>query len=251
MQDPSPQPRQSFPATRWSLIDRIRLESDDGAQSSLGELLTRYLPALRNYLMKRRRVAQEQAEDWVQGFIADRVLEKRLVEQADQSRGRFRSLLLTALDHYVVSQIRHDMRARRQGSHNVVSLDENAANDHASAGETVDVFDREWAQAVLAQTLESMKAECARRSMEDVWGLFDCRIAGPMLRGEQAPSYEQVINRFGFESPAKASNALVTAKRMFTRRLRQTVAGYVDRDEEIEREIADLQRALVAAATSR
>jgi hypothetical protein len=55
-----------------------------------------------------------------------------------------------------------------------------------------------------------------------------------------APNYDELLNEFGFDSPAQASNALITVKRHFQRVLRQVVAEYADSEEQITEEIADL-----------
>ena len=67
----------------------------------------------------------------------------------------------------------------------------------------------------------------------------------PALDDAPPEPYERVIERFKFASPAAASNALVTAKRMFERNLRSVVGEYAADDAEIEAELAEL-RAVVA-----
>lgn len=59
-----------------------------------------------------------------------------------------------------------------------------------------------------------------------------------------------MVEQFGFPSPTAASNALVTAKRMYARILRAVVAQYADDPHEVESEIAEL-RAIVNTGGSR
>jgi hypothetical protein len=56
-----------------------------------------------------------------------------------------------------------------------------------------------------------------------------------------------VVVRFGFKSPTEASNALVTAKRMFVRALRSVVAEYATDEAGINGEIEEL-RAILSRA---
>ena len=79
-----------------------------------------------------------------------------------------------------------------------------------------------------------------------MWGLFDCRVVRPMLEGAPAPDYRELVDRFGFPSPVQASNALVTAKRMYVRILRAVIGEYADDEREIDSEIADLHRILAS-----
>ena len=82
---------QPFPATQWSLIDRAR-QSDAGRRgAALGVLLHRYMPALRAYLVLTRRMPPEQADDLLQSFIADKIIERNLLDRAERERGKFRS----------------------------------------------------------------------------------------------------------------------------------------------------------------
>jgi hypothetical protein len=50
------------------------------------------------------------------------------------------------------------------------------------------------------------------------------------------------MRRIGFKTPLQASNALVTAKRMFERQLRSVVAEYAGDESEVESELMDLRR---------
>src|SRR6478609_8864918 len=117
----------SLPATRWSLIARVREEDCQGKRPAMDELLRRYLPALRVHLTIRCAGSKEEIEDLIQGFIASRILESKLVESAAQERGRFRTLLLTSLDRYVIDQ-RRRANAKKRSSPPQVPMDQ-AAED--------------------------------------------------------------------------------------------------------------------------
>ena len=54
----------------------------------------------------------------------------------------------------------------------------------------------------------------------DIWGVFEARVLGPLFQNAEPVPYEQIVARFGFKSPAQASNVLVSARRMFERVLR-------------------------------
>ena len=89
----------SFPSTDWSEVEEAGGGSGPAAREALGELLVRYLPALRAHLVRRLRFTPDEAEDLLQGFIADKVVERGLVARADRRRGRFRTFLLAALEN--------------------------------------------------------------------------------------------------------------------------------------------------------
>ena len=102
----------------------------------------------------------------------------------------------------------------------------------------------EWARTVLAQTVARMEAACQAKGCLDRWAVFKARLLDPMLDGAETPTYEELVARLGFRSPAEASNALITAKRQFDRLLHEVVAEYAGPDADVEAELRELHRAL-------
>src|SRR4051794_26649820 len=64
-----------FPTTRWTGV-AIAGHQDTAGRVALGELLVRYAAPLRAHLVLQKCLQADQAEDLLQAFIADRVLEK-------------------------------------------------------------------------------------------------------------------------------------------------------------------------------
>ena len=83
-----------------------------------------------------------------------------------------------------------------------------------------------------------------RSGRADVWGVFQCRLLDPSLQGTAPVDYEELVARFGLQSPSQASNVLVTAKRTFARALRSVVGEYALGDDEIDAEIRELREIL-------
>lgn len=238
-----------FPTTHWSLIGRARDGQDAARRDALNQLLTRYWPALKAHLVSKKHIDPNEADDLVQGFIENKVLERDLMATADAGRGRFRNLLATALDNYVTSQLRMRSAAKREAER-AVSLDQEAYEQAAvAAGPLHDAFDVAWAREVLAEILRQMQAECQHAGRADVWGVFEARVLAPILEGAEPLAYEQLLARFGFRSPADASNALVTAKRMFGRILRRVVSEYAADEDDVDAEIQELQEILAQGVT--
>jgi DNA-directed RNA polymerase specialized sigma24 family protein len=235
---------QEFPSTRWSLVARAGQQDAEAKREALGQLLVRYLPALQAHLVRRRRLPAEKADDLVQEFVTNKILEKDLIARADQQLGKFRTLLLTALDRFVKNQIRNEHAKKRAPSSGaVVGFDERyqglPAGQRAS-----EAFDVAWARGLIAEALRQMHAECEALQRPDVWGVFQCRIVGPILEGTPPVDYKQLVERYAFQSPTQASNVLTTAKRMYARALRWAVAQYTQDEQEIESEIEELKEIL-------
>ena len=224
-----------FPSTRWSLIFSAHDQDPVRRRQALEELLRLYLPALRAHLLYHRNIERDRAEELLQGFVADRILQHDLFAKAELGRGRFRSFLLRSLENYVANETGREARRRE------VAFEGEPAEEATS-----DVFEVEWARQLLQETLGRMREECESKGQPSLWELFDCRVIGPTLTGSHPPSYNSLVERFRFRSAKQAANALITAKRQFERTLGAVIAETecVTSDKEIEAEIADLCKIL-------
>lgn len=225
----------AFPTTHWSIIASARKEERGAA---LTRLIEAYAPALRTYLTLERRLRPQDVDDALQGFIADRFLESRLLSIADPAKGKFRSLLLSALNNYLASVYRHDSAKKRAPEEGIGSLD-SCADHRGDSVEPSAAFVRAWAVQLLTKTQEAMKEECRRINRMDMWEVFRRRELAPCYEGAEPISYDAMVSEFGFKSPLQASNTLVTAKRMFDRILRAQIAEYAMPDQ-IDDEVRDL-----------
>jgi len=238
-----------FPTTRWSLVDLIGRGNAEATRRALGELLTRYLPALQMHLVRGKGLSRDRADDLIQEFVAGKILEKDLIGRADRGLGKFRTFLLTALDRFLIDRVRR-AGAKKRSPADAALLAIGDREACLPTGKTPpDVFDVTWGRGVLAEALARMRRHCEESDRADLWGIFECRLLEPILEGAEPVAYGTLVERFGLNSPAHASNVLITAKRMFARTLRTVVAEYCQDEEEIESEIADL-RQILAGGTS-
>jgi len=84
-----------FPKTHWSAIqDKSR------HKALITELYEQYRDPLYIFLI-RKKYARESARDLVQEFLEDILLEREFLSYADQSKGRFRSLLLKSFEKFI------------------------------------------------------------------------------------------------------------------------------------------------------
>ena len=233
-----------FPSTRWSLVDLIRRGDDTPRREALGELLRRYLPALRAHLVHGKGLKGDESDDLIQEFIASKVLEKDLIAQANRDLGRFRTFVLAALDRFLIDSIRQKNAKKRSPNGGVVvSMGEEAERIRSDQTPS-DAFDAAWARSVIDEALRRMRHQCETSGRADLWGVFECRLVDPILKGAPPADYQRLVQRFGLKSPAQASNVLITAKRMYARALRSVVAEYAWGDRETESEIMQLREML-------
>jgi DNA-directed RNA polymerase specialized sigma24 family protein len=246
MPRPPDETPQSFPATQWSLVDRAR-QTDEGARhEALADFLRRYLPALRTHLISERRMDGERADDLLQGFVADKIIEQGLLDHAQEGRGKFRSFLLVTLNNYVISQHRSESAAKRLPISGIADLGD-VAQQIAGGHDPAQSFNVAWAREMIAEAMRRMQAECTQSSRPDLWTIFQGRVVRPAFEGEEPVGYERLVSDLGLAAPLEACRLLTTAKRMFSRNLRAVASEYAGTQGDTDGEIDDLRQILTAA----
>ena len=91
-----------FATTHWSVVMTAGKGDSAQAADALGQLCRTYWYPLYAFVRRQGHGAQD-AEDLTQEFFA-RFLEKEYIRVADRARGRFRTFLLHALDHFLVNE---------------------------------------------------------------------------------------------------------------------------------------------------
>jgi RNA polymerase sigma-70 factor (ECF subfamily) len=232
----------AFPQTQWTLVGLVGQTTSEGQREALGLLLDRYLPALRTYLLLDRRLPPDRAEDVLQGFIASKVLEQKIIKRSDRTRGKFRTFLLRALHNYLIDQSRYANAQERAPAEGLANVDDHL-NVTADDPPPSQAFDTAWAREVIAEAVKLMRHECEAGGRPDIWGIFEDRVLKPSMENATPMEYDELVKRLGLQSPQQASNVLMTAKRMFARALRSVVSEYAE-PEGIEDEVRELKGVL-------
>jgi len=111
----------SMTQTNWDLI-RDAASGSSTAKASLDAVMKRAWPAVYAYIRATGRRSEE-ATELTQAFICDVFLARHLLEKADQSRGRFRTLLIGAVRNYLADTHRRATAAIRAPKSGVVAID--------------------------------------------------------------------------------------------------------------------------------
>lgn len=233
----------SFLTTHWSIIEQVDAEdSADQNQALIAELIKQYWKPVYCYL-RRRGYPNEQAKDLVQGFFQEVVLGRELLQQADKTKGRFRTFLLFALNRYVTA-VRHKEEAQKRiPKDKLVCLDAVDQMELAEAAAGLspeDSFNQAWISNLLERVLERVKADCYEDGKSVHWHIFWDRVAAPIMNETAPPSLEDLCHKFGIAETAKASNMIVTVKRRFQSALKQFLRNSVTSDEETKEELAEI-----------
>jgi len=199
-------------------------------------LLTRYEPALKSYLRIVRRLGDE-SDDILQAFVADSLLEREMLRHANEGRGKFRTFLLTCLNHFVASWY------RTAKAKSTASLGGTLATDEPTPSAQIEAI---WARTLIQDVITAMREHCLTEKRNDIWTVFEGRMLAEFFENQPPISYETLAAQLGLRSPTQAANLLVTAKRLYARMLRVAVNEYEHDEANIEAEIADLQNTLAA-----
>lgn len=192
--------RNLFPQTHWSLVAHAIDHSKTHQEQALNTLLERYIPALKAHLLMTRHLAPDQADDILQGFVLDKILIGRLLAHARKSHGKFRTLLLTALDRYAISVFRKEQSQRRSPGEgrliSMASLPEEPGGAARVAQQT-EVFDLAWIREIMRETLSRVKKSCETTSKSAHWMLFKNRV---LIRSSMDPKRKATQSLFGVRS---------------------------------------------------
>lgn len=189
-----------FPTTRWSVVRHALQAPDEQSSRALGSLCEAYWFPLYAYV-RRSGKSSHDAEDLVQGFF-EQLLRTGSLGSADPDRGKLRTFLLTCLRNYLSDQFDKENAAKRGAGRPPISLDEESARtryekcsvDTATPDE---IYQRQWALAVLEQALQQMRTEFSARGEETAFEVFR-----PFLGFGTGPeqSYEEVAQKLGLST---------------------------------------------------
>ena len=151
-------PGKNFVKTSWSLV---RSASKGAGWDPLIRLYWKPL----YFYVRRRGLDNETAKDLVQEFLTT-LIERRAIEKADPSRGRFRSFLLAALDNFLADWRKKQSRQKRGGGAPLLSFDfttgERDYSLEVEAGETPEkIACRAWAHELLDHCLLELDGDPA------------------------------------------------------------------------------------------
>jgi RNA polymerase sigma-70 factor (ECF subfamily) len=220
-------PTAQFPTTHWSVVLAARQEDSPRAAAALETLCRAYWYPLYAHV-RRRGHDHHAAEDLTQAYFT-RLLEKHWLDSVVPEKGRFRTFLLTTIDHFLANEWRHAQAAKRGGGQIRVSLEdtrlgeERFAREPAADGAPERAFDKNWATTVLDQALARLQQEFATRGkaihFED-WKLF-------LTREATAADCEASARRLGMSAGA-VTVAVHRLRERYGDLLREAVARTVE-----------------------
>lgn len=225
-----------MPATRWSIIHRLKTDDTRARSAALAEVCRLYWRPLYTLARAWGRSPHD-AEDLTQGFLAS-LCERGDLGEVAPERGRFRSLLQAAFRNHVTDAARQARTQRRGGTCETIPLDFTGAEQRFQRALTVEadrgaLFDRQWALTIVQRAAETCRAEFDQRGQAAVFDLLE-----PVLvPGSDAPDYATLGRALGLSEAAVATRVKrfrTTFGQHLRRAVGDTVAGPAEVDEELK-----------------
>ena len=184
-----------FAATSWTDVLAAQRSGSPEAAAALERLCHNYWYPLYAYI-RRKGYDPHKAQDLNQEFFY-RLLKENYLGAVDRRRGKFRSFLLAALNHFLSNQRDHERAAKRGGGQTLVSLDDTEAEDRFKLEPASDlspekIFERNWFLTLFDQALQHLREEQSNAGREQLFDALKSFIVDDASSGEYNVVAERV-----------------------------------------------------------
>jgi RNA polymerase sigma-70 factor (ECF subfamily) len=232
-----------FTTTHWSVVLAAADQEASEAAAALERLCQTYWYPLYAYV-RRRGYGPEDAQDLTQEFFL-RLLRKDYLAQVDPGKGKFRSFLLAAINHFLANEWDRANAVKRGGRVTFLALDHDSAEQRLAEisleRSPEQIFERCWALAFLQEVLGRLRDEVdqAGRSAH----FAELKV---FLTGEQSPvSYAMLAAKLG-TNEASLRKEVQRLRYRYGELLREEIARTVASPAEAEDELCHLFTVLSA-----
>ena len=224
--------------THWSVVLAAGQNNAAGAQAALASLCQTYWYPLYAYV-RRRGHKPEDAQDLTQEFFA-RLLKHNWLSRADQQRGRFRSSLLSAMNHFLADEWDKARAQKRGGGQMPVPLQFDTAETrygHEPVDNTTPEqnYERRWALTLLDEVLRRLRSEYEQEGRAELFATLH-----PCLVGDRSSQpYAELAVKLGVSEGAVKS-AVHRLRQRYRQLLHDEIAQTVAEPGEVNEELRHL-----------
>lgn len=211
-------------------------ESDaGGAAVALESLCRAYWFPLYVYI-RRRGHSPEDAEDLTQGYFAA-LIERDYLSQADRTKGRLRSFLLTTLKHFLADEWSKAGAQKRGAGKIIMSIDaaqaeERYALEPADEASPDVLYERRWALTVLDNVLDTLRQEYVTSGKTELFNVLQKFLAW----NSAGTAYRETAAQLNMKESA-VRVAIFRLRRRYGDLLREAVAATVTSPDEVPGEL--------------
>jgi RNA polymerase sigma-70 factor (ECF subfamily) len=229
---------QWFTATHWSVVLLAGANASPQAAEALERLCCAYWYPLYAYVRRQGRSPHD-AQDLTQEFFT-RLLAGKYLQTVQREKGKFRSFLLAAMNHFLADERDRANAAKRGGGKTLISLDEQDAEDRYQADISTPLspdrlFEKRWATTLLAQAFQKLRQESIASGKAE---RFE-RLKIFLEAGAEPGNYATVGSELGM-----AANTVAAAVHRLRERYRELVcteiANTVASREDVQEEMRHL-----------
>ncbi|HEX4645784.1 MAG TPA: sigma-70 family RNA polymerase sigma factor [Verrucomicrobiae bacterium] len=230
-----------FTTTHWSVVVAARDAPSTQSALALEQLCRIYWYPLYAFI-RRRGFDAHDAQDLTQEFFY-RLLDRNYLSAVDYRKGKFRSFLLAALEHFLANEWRRSKTQKRGGRVTFVSINDDTAENRfiqapSSSAAPEKAYEQAWAMSLLEQVLNRLRAEATDAGKLDAFE----QLKGFLTGDKQPVTYAELARQMNTtEAALKMSVSRMRAR--YGELLRDEIAQTVTTQDEIEDEL----RALFAA----
>jgi RNA polymerase sigma-70 factor (ECF subfamily) len=208
------------------------------ADAALERLCRTYWYPLYAYV-RQRGYSPHDAQDLTQEFFA-KLLEKNYLNEVDPAKGKFRSFLLAALNHFLANEYDRATALKRGGRQTPISLDAEMAEglfalEPVSNVTPEKVFERRWASTLLDKALAGLQEEYAKAGKEQLFGHLKMFLTEGAASGEYAPVAKKL-----HMAPGTVAVAVHRLRQRYRELVRAEVANTLANPAETEEEMRHL-----------
>jgi RNA polymerase sigma-70 factor (ECF subfamily) len=236
-----------FPSTHWSVVlaaGRSQAEPEI-AGAALAELCQIYWAPLYSFVRSRGYTVHD-AQDLTQSFFAY-LLEHKIYARADRQKGKFRSFLLASVKNFLADAVDRQRTLRRGGAQNFLPLREEHTEEaeslfqtHSGTSNGDRLFDRSWAEALVAAGLKRLSADYKGQGKEQLFNELRIFVAGG---ADPPPPYAELAERLEIADSTLRSH-VTRLRARYREALRAEVRRTVDTETQVDEELHELLHVL-------
>jgi RNA polymerase sigma factor (sigma-70 family) len=231
----------TFATTHWSLVRKAGQTNPNVSAAALEALCRTYWRPIYAFIRRYRNSTPEDAEDLTQAFF-EHLFENATLKKATESKGKFRSFLLGALEKFMANEADRKRAWKRGGRHKFVSLDE--TREGLNVFEPADsvtpemLFTRNWAAALLNRVLLRLEKEYTEKGQYELFK----RLEPALAQVDEEGFYQRCARELG-----KSEAALKVAMHRLRQRYREMLLGEIAQTVSCPGEVEEELRFLVSA----
>ncbi len=218
-----------FATTSWSKVVEAGNTGSENSRQALEELCQMYWYPLYAFV-RRKGYSRNESADLTQGFFAHLLQNDRL-QLSDQTRGRFRTFLISSITNFITQQWRRESAEKRGAGKTALifdfeSADQRFQNEPSHELSPERLFDRGWALTILDQAMLDLRSDYVKSGKENVFEVLHSQIG----RDEKIPYAELGEQLQMSEGAIKV--AIHRLRERYRLKLREIISQTVDTQDE-------------------